>query len=107
MADMAFDAIGQYSKVLKLGFSAAEFANLAQEMDLPRETVETIASVLRRISEKKTETAEETRETGFLQDAGAFLSDMWDFLLASLPYLAVLAVPALVALIFRRRKKRG
>jgi len=57
MADMAFDAIGQYSKVLKLGFSAAEFANLAQEMDLPRETVEAIASVLRRISEKKTETA--------------------------------------------------
>lgn len=59
------------------------------------------------VPEKKTETAEETRETGFLQDAGAFLSDMGDFLLASLPYLAVLAVPALVALIFRRRKKRG
>ena len=57
MAEMAFDTIGQYSKVLKLGFSAAEFANLAQEMDLPRETVEAIASVLQRISEKKTETA--------------------------------------------------
>ena len=59
------------------------------------------------VPEKKTETAVETRETGLLQDAGAFLSDMGDFLLASLPYLAVLAVPALVALIFRRRKKRG
>lgn len=57
MAEMAFDTIGQYSKVLKLGFSATEFANLAQEMDLPRETVEAIASVLQRISEKKTETA--------------------------------------------------
>ena len=57
MTDMAFEAIGEYSKILKLGFSSAEFANLAQEMDFSRETVEAIASVFQRISEKKTETA--------------------------------------------------
>ena len=43
--------------------------------------------------------------TGFLQEAGAFFTDMGDFLLAALPYLAVLAVPAVIALILRRRKR--
>ena len=76
-----------------------------KEKQIPEE--ELMTEVPEEPSENETETAEETRETGFLQDAGAFLSDMGDFLLASLPYLAVLAVPALVALVFRRRKKRG
>ena len=44
-------------------------------------------------------------EGGFLRDAGAFFTDMGDFLLAALPYLAVLAVPAVIALVIRRRKK--
>ncbi|MBR6442648.1 MAG: hypothetical protein IKS46_03075 [Clostridia bacterium] len=56
------------------------------------------------------ETADEPTEafaegSGLLGDAGAFLTDMGDFLLAALPYLAVLAVPAVIALIIRRRKK--
>lgn len=44
-------------------------------------------------------------KTGFLSEAGAFFSDMGDFLLAALPYLLVLAVPAAAAVIIRRRKK--
>lgn len=44
-------------------------------------------------------------KTGFLSEAGAFFSDMGDFLLAALPYLLVLAVPATAAVIIRRRKK--
>ena len=46
-------------------------------------------------------------EHGFLREAGAFFTDMGHFLLAALPYLAVLAVPAVAALVVRRRKKRG
>lgn len=56
MTDSAYEAIGHYSKVLKLDFDAAGFANLAQEMDFSSETVEAIALVFRRLSEKKTET---------------------------------------------------
>lgn len=41
---------------------------------------------------------------GFLQQAGAFFTDMGDFLLAALPYLLVLAVPAAAALVLRRKK---
>ena len=44
-------------------------------------------------------------EAGLIQQAGAFLSDMGSFLLAALPYLLVLAVPAAAALIIRRKKK--
>ena len=61
---------------------------------------------------KETEKAEETEKTaeepanGFLQDAGAFFADMGDFLLAALPYLLVLAVPAAAALVIRRKKAR-
>ena len=44
-------------------------------------------------------------KTGFLSEAGAFFTDMGDFLLAALPYLLVLAVPAAAAVIIRRRKK--
>ena len=49
----------------------------------------------------------EPEQTGFLPAAGAFFTDMGDFLLAALPYLLVLAVPAAAALILRRRKKNG
>ena len=49
-------------------------------------------------------TPEPTAEPGFLQQAGSFFADMGDFLLAALPYLLVLAVPAAAALIIRRKK---
>ncbi len=53
------------------------------------------------------ETAGETAEQeGFLQAAGRFFTDMGDFLLAALPYLLVLAVPAAAALIIRKRKMK-
>ena len=52
------------------------------------------------------ETAE-TEQPGLLQQAGEFIADMGDFLLAALPYLAVLAVPAVIAVILRRRTKNG
>ncbi len=48
----------------------------------------------------------EREQAGFLPAAGAFFTDMGDFLLAALPYLLVLAVPAVTALVIRRRKNR-
>ena len=48
----------------------------------------------------------EPEQTGFLPAAGAFFTDMGDFLLAALPYLLVLAVPAVTALVIRRKKKK-
>lgn len=56
-------------------------------------------------------TAEPTAEpepepAGFLPAAGAFFTDMGDFLLAALPYLLVLAVPAAAALVIRRRENK-
>ena len=45
-------------------------------------------------------------QPGLLQQAGEFFTDMGDFLLAALPYLAVLAVPAVAALLLSRRKKK-
>ena len=48
----------------------------------------------------------EPEQTGFLPAAGAFFTDMGDFLLAALPYLLVLAVPAVAALVIRRRKNK-
>ncbi len=50
--------------------------------------------------------APEPENAGFLQAAGAFFTDMGDFLLAALPYLLVLAVPAAAALVIRRKKAR-
>ena len=50
-------------------------------------------------------TDEPAESSGFLRNACEFLTDMGDFLLAALPYLAVLAVPAAIAVILRRRKK--
>ena len=56
-------------------------------------------------AEEETEAEEApAEETGFLQEAGAFFTDMGDFLLAALPYLLVLAVPAVTALVIRRKK---
>ena len=43
---------------------------------------------------------------GFLREAGDFLTDMGAFLLAALPYLLVLAVPAAAAVIIRVRKRK-
>ena len=48
----------------------------------------------------------EPEQTGFLPAAGEFFTDMGDFLLAALPYLLVLAVPAVTALVIRRRKNK-
>lgn len=50
--------------------------------------------------------AAEAEQSGLLQQAGAFFTDMGDFLLAALPYLAVLAVPAAIALVLRQRRKQ-
>ena len=58
-------------------------------------------------SEPEREAETPAEENGFLQSAGAFFTDMGDFLLAALPYLAVLAVPAVIALVIRQLKKRG
>ena len=47
----------------------------------------------------------ENKESGLLRQAGEFVTDMGGFLLAALPYLAVPAVPAVIALLLRWRKK--
>ena len=56
--------------------------------------------------EPEKESAESERKTGFLQQAGSFMADMGDFLMAALPYLLVLAVPAATAVAVRRRKRK-
>ena len=48
----------------------------------------------------------EPEQAGFLPAAGASFTDMGDFLLAALPYLLVLAVPAVTALVIRRRRNK-
>ena len=57
---------------------------------------------------EETGTADEpetTEQSGLLQQTGEIFTDMGDFLLSALPYLAVLAVPAVAALLLNRRKK--
>ena len=92
---------------------AAEVALTALPTAAPTMTPEPAADAEQR-EEAEEEPAEapapEAEEAGtnggFIQEAGAFLTDMGDFLLAALPYLLVLAVPAAAALIIRRRKKK-
>ena len=84
---------------------AESFSNAADTVEIPQQVPSATASPTEPVPEQQ-ETADEQAESGsFLQDAGAFLTDMGDFLLAALPYLAVLAVPAVIALVIRRRKK--
>jgi len=92
---------------------AAEVALTALPTAAPTMTPEPAAD-----AEQREEAAEEPAEApapeaeeagtngGFIQEAGAFLTDMGDFLLAALPYLAVPAVPAAVAVILRKRKTK-
>ena len=81
--------------------SGASLNMLAAEPAMPAPTEAPTAEP----TAAQTEAPETEKKTGFLSDAGAFFADMGDFLLAALPYLAVLAVPAAVALILRRKKK--
>ena len=79
---------------------ATEAAGEAGEAYLPPAT-----SAPTEIPEAEAEPADKpAEESGFFRKAGAFFADMGDFLLAALPYLLVLAVPAAAALIIRRRK---
>ena len=58
-------------------------------------------------AEPAEEPEEHEEETGgFFQNTGVFLADMGDFLVAALPYLAVLAVPAVIAKVIRRKKRK-
>ena len=57
------------------------------------------------VEEEAAYEAATTEQSGLLQQAGGFFTDMGDFLLSALPYLAVLAVPAVAALLLNRRKK--
>ena len=90
---------------------AAEVALTALPTAAPTMTPEPAADAEQREeAEEEPVEAPEAEEAGtnggFIQEAGAFLTDMGDFLLAALPYLLVLAVPAAAALIIRRRKKK-
>ncbi len=60
MNESAYEAIENYSRILKLDFTSAEFAFLAEEQGLSNETVEAIASLFRHLSEKKKETTIQT-----------------------------------------------
>lgn len=82
----------------------AEYADAEEQEAEAEEAAEEPASLPQ--EEAAEETAGETEEeSGFLKEAGSFFTDMGDFLLAALPYLLVLAVPAAAALILRKRKK--
>ena len=76
-------------------------------MEVPGATL--LPDALQAESAGETEEAEtpEEPETGLLQNMGVFLADMGGFLLAALPYLAVLAVPAIVAAVIRRKKRQS
>jgi DNA replication protein DnaC len=56
MNESAFEAVENYSKILKLDFGSAGFARLAQELDFTGESVDAVAAVFRFLSERKTET---------------------------------------------------
>ena len=88
-------------------YEAAEAAE--EPMPVPAATSMPTAEPVPGPEEAETADEPETTETeqpGLLQQAGEFFTDMGDFLLAALPYLAVLAVPAVAALLLGRRKKK-
>ena len=93
-ADLVYEAAEEEAEAL-----AYEEAADSAVMAAPAETM--LPAESSDVPEEHTTEA----EGGFLQDAGGFLADMGDFLLAALPYLAVLAVPAVIALAIRRKKK--
>ena len=86
-----------------------EYDAAEEPMPLPQATaMPTMPAAVPEEAETDTSEAEQTEEApGLLRQAGEFITDMGDFLLAALPYLAVLAVPAVIAVILRRRKKNG
>ena len=83
-------------------FEAAEEVS-ATMMPTPEPTSAPVPSPAAAVTEVPVP-AEEPGQAGFPQAAGEFFTDMGDFLLAALPYLAILAVPAVIALVVRRRK---
>ena len=74
---------------------------------MPTEPVPAAAAALLDTAVSDGEEPEAESASGFPEHAGTFLVDMGDFLLAALPYLAVLAVPAAVSLAIRRRKRKA
>lgn len=97
----------------KSAAKAADAAAVPAPTLLPEEPEPEIEQFAGGPEEEEGEEAEEVpaeeraqeADAGLLREAGAFLKDMGAFLLAALPYLAVLAVPAVTALVIRRRKK--
>ena len=86
-----------------------EYDAAEEPIPLPQATaMPTMPAAVPEEAETDTSEAEQTEEApGLLRQAGEFITDMGDFLLAALPYLAVLAVPAVIAAVLRRRKKNG
>ena len=107
-AEADYDA-GEADRAYSAKSVSGEAMNMtAAEAPAAEVTAEPTAAPTAEPTEAPTEapTAEPSDEkTGFLSETGAFFADMGDFLLAALPYLAVLAVPAAIALIIRRKKK--
>ena len=81
------------------------FSGTADTVNHSEQVPSATASPTEPVPVPQEKTDEPAESSGFLRNAGEFLTDMGDFLLAALPYLAVLAVPAVIALIIRRRKK--
>ena len=108
-ADYAMEA-AEYEEEPAMEAAAYEAAEeaavpLPTEMLTPEPTAEPAA--LPTAEQPAVPTVEpEPEPTGFLPAAGAFFTDMGDFLVAALPYLLVLAVPAVTALVIRRRKNK-
>lgn len=56
MNESAFEAVERNSNILRVDFSSAEFAFLAQEYDLSSEAIEAVSMIFRYLGKKKTET---------------------------------------------------
>ena len=104
----AYEAVANEAPAMAMGAAVEEEAAYeaaeaeAEPMPLPAATaMPTVQPTEEPADEPETT---ETEQPGLLEQAGEFFTDMGDFLLAALPYLAVLAVPAVTALLLGRRK---
>ena len=85
--------------------AAAQYEASEMSVSEPSATSSPTEPVTEAVTEAAAAEPAAQEEEGFLAGAKEFLADMGEFLLAALPYLLVLAVPAAAALVLRYRKK--
>ncbi len=98
-------SVSENESVMEVKGEMKGFSESADAAEIAEPVPSVTALPTEAVQEQQERAEEHAESSSFLQEAGVFLTDMGDFLLAALPYLAVLAVPAAAALIIRRRKK--